>query len=250
MLAEERRTEILALVEKRRTITVPELSELLGISESTIRRDLTQLDRMKRLNKVHGGATALDAQYVLSDQTLSEKKLLHREQKMQIGAYAASLIRKDDFVFIDAGTSTDCLVDAIEETGARYVTNSIAHAHKLLQKGCRVIVPGGELKPTTEALVGAEAIELLLRYHFTIGFWGANGVSPETGFTTPESAEAAIKRVSMAQTKKKYILCDSSKFSLISPISFAAFDEAVILTDEIRDAKYKKYKNIKEVAKR
>ena len=108
---------------------------------------------------------------------------------------------------------------------------------------------GGEVKGTTEAVVGAEAAEYLRKLHFTIGFWGTNGVSAEQGFTTPDQNEAMIKRISMGQTTKRYILCDRSKFSVVSPITFAAFDTATIITGKLTDSKYKKYENIVEVTK-
>lgn len=247
MLAEERWGVILSILDKQKTVTVPELTELLHTSESTIRRDLVQLDRMKKLNKVHGGATCIDIQYVMTDQTVTEKALLMNREKQLIGGYAASLIRPGDFVYIDAGTTTDRLVDAVSVSDAVYMTNSIAHARKLANKGMRVMMPGGEIKNSTEALVGADTVEAICRFHFTIGFFGANGVSEKTGFTTPETGEAMVKQRALEHTKAPYVLADSSKFVKVSPVTFAPFDAAQIITDRIRDKKYQKYKHITEV---
>ena len=249
MLAEERWSTILDLVEKQKSVTVPELTALLDTSESTVRRDLTQLDRLTKLVKVHGGATCLDTQFVNSDQAVSEKYLINASEKEEIAEYAARLIGPDDFVYIDAGTTTEKLVDCITETGAVYVTNSLAHARKLLQKGCKVIIPGGELKSVTEAMVGAETVEALRKYYFTIGFWGTNGVGDKTGFTTPELNEAMVKQKSMEHTERCYVLCDSSKFSQVSPIRFAEFESAMIITDHVDDKRYSRYSNIVEVDK-
>lgn len=250
MLAEERWAAIIELVEQQKTATVQELAEKLKTSESTIRRDLTYLDQKKRLIKVHGGATCLDTQYVMTDQTMTEKYQLNSDEKEAIAEYAAGLIRPEDFVYIDAGTTTERLTDCIKETHAVYMTNSLSQARKLLIKGCRVILPGGELKPSTDAMVGPDTIEALQKYHFTIGFWGTNGVSAKDGFTTPEINEATVKRVSMRQTKNRYVLCDRSKFSRISTVTFAAFEDAVIITDQISDYSYKKYNNIVEVLRK
>ncbi len=248
MLAEERWAAILDLVEQQKSVSVQMLAGRLHTSESTIRRDLTQLDRMKRLIKVHGGATCLDTQYVLTDQSMTEKYELNSAEKQAIADYAAGLITPGDFVYIDAGTTTERLVDSIRESRAVYVTNSLSHARKLLTKGCRVILPGGELKPATDAMVGPDTVEALKKYHFTLGFWGTNGVSEKDGFTTPELNEAMVKRISMRQTKKRYVLCDASKFSRISPVTFADFESATIITDRIVDMRYRKFKNIVEVA--
>lgn len=249
MLAEERWQAILDLLEREKSVTVTELTERLHTSESTIRRDLTQLAGMRKLNKVHGGATLITTRYVLLDQTMKEKQSLHAPEKQRIGAYAAALIRDDDFVYIDAGSTTARLVEAVESSAAVFVTNSIAHARRLLAKGCRVLLPGGTLKATTEVLVGAETVEALRRYHFTIGFWGANGVSDRNGFTTPETEEAMVKQVSMEQTERKYVIADGSKFSQVSPVTFAPFRSAQIITNRLTDPAYARYRNITEVEK-
>lgn len=249
MLVEERRREILSLVEERKTVTVEELTRILNASESTVRRDLSQLARMGRINKVHGGATILDRRYIMSDQSMSEKSAIHSREKQEIARYAAKLIEPDDFIYIDAGSTTDRLIDCIEEDRATYMTNSIAHARKLAAKGCRVLLPEGEMKFISEALVGPQTVLSLRRYHFTKGFFGTNGVTDETGFTTPEVDEAMIKHSAMEQSHTRYVLCDSSKFSLISPVTFAEFESAKIITDRITDPDYKKYQNITEVSR-
>ncbi|MDO4614247.1 MAG: DeoR/GlpR family DNA-binding transcription regulator [Lachnospiraceae bacterium] len=247
MLAEERWREILTLVEERRSVTVPELMAYTGGSESTIRRDLMQLAKLGRLNKVHGGATAIDSHFVMSDQATMEKTLLHRREKQAIAAYAVTLIRPDDFVYLDAGSSTEMLAEQITETAATYVTNSLVQAGILSTKGCRVHMLGGTVKGISDAVVGSEAVLSLQKYYFTIGFFGTNGVTDTCGFTTPEMDEAAVKSCAMEHTKKKYMLCDSSKFSMISPVRFAGFEDAVIITDSLPDEKYRHYHHIVEV---
>ncbi len=166
MLAEERFSEILKLVNEHKTITVQELTELLDMSESTIRRDLTTLHKKGKLIKVHGGATAVNMAQYTRDESVAVRQDLNIDEKVQIGKYASSLIEKDDFVYIDAGTTTDFLIDFLTEQDAVYVTNGIMHAKKLTQKGCIVYLIGGELKEATLALVGEEAMKTLGRYHF------------------------------------------------------------------------------------
>ena len=146
MLAEERFSEILKLVNEHKTITVQELTELLDMSESTIRRDLTTLHKKGKLIKVHGGATAVNMAQYTRDESVAVRQDLNIDEKVQIGKYASSLIEKDDFVYIDAGTTTDFLIDFLTEQDAVYVTNGIMHAKKLTQKGCIVYLIGGELR--------------------------------------------------------------------------------------------------------
>ncbi|MDM8246926.1 DeoR/GlpR family DNA-binding transcription regulator [Collinsella tanakaei] len=243
MLAEDRLEKIVALVNEHGSITATDLMQLLDASESTIRRDLTRLAQMGRIVKVHGGATAVTRTVVSSDQTVYEKYSVHLEEKTAIARFAATLIGPDDFVYIDAGSTTERLVDFITETRATYFTNSISVAHALLSRGCRVLVPAGELKPVTEALVGEQTVDTLRRYHFTIGFFGTNGATPDEGFTTPETGEALVKATALTQTLRPYVLCDSSKFSMVSPVTFADFDDATVVTD-VLPADLEEYANI------
>ena len=247
MLAEERYNEILRLVNEKKTVTVQELTEVLDTSESTIRRDLTTLHKKGSLIKVHGGATALSVEGLTRDASLTVRRDMNIEEKVAIAKYAAALIEKDDFVYLDAGSSVDLMIDYIVEQEAIYVTNAIGHAQKLLQKGCRVFLLGGELKEVTEAIVGAQAIDSLKRYNFTKGFFGANGVHRERGLTTPDITEALVKEKAMEQCANRYVLADSTKINQISSVTFAGFEEGMILTTRLRDASYKACKNILEV---
>lgn len=249
MIAGERHARIMSMVNERGAVTVLDLMEALDASESTIRRDLVKLDRSGLLSKVHGGATRIRDDYVMHDQSFVGRQSLNMSQKQAIAAYAATLIEPDDFVFIDGGTTTECLVEAIAETHATYLTNSLPHAQRLLAKGCRTLLPGGMIKPVTEVLVGAETVNAIRRYHFTIGFWGTNGAGLETGFTTPEFTEAAVKQISLEHTVRPYILADSSKFSKISLITFADFDDATVVTDRLPagEGAYRSVGNVVEV---
>ena len=149
---------------------------------------------------------------------------------------------------MDAGTTTELMIDYITAQNVIFVTNSFAHAKHLSQKGYTTHILGGEFKPVTEAIVGEEAIISLDKYNFTKGFWGANGVTKVNGFTTPDVKEAMVKKKSMQKTKERYVLCDSSKFGEICSISFAEFKSARIITTKIENNEYRGMKNITEVS--
>lgn len=248
MLAEERLSRIVDIVRKNGNATVPELSAALDASESTIRRDLEKLDAANRLVKVHGGATAAEGAHLMRDLELSERYAMHAEEKRSIVAYAASLISPDDFVYVDAGTTVEGLIDCLTETRATFATDSVSHAMKLAAKGCHTIVLGGELKSATEALVGPDALDAIERYHFTLGFWGTNGATPEHGFTTPDRREAKVKQLSMEHTQRRFVLADASKLGATSLVTFAPFGSATVITDRVPDA-YKHLDNIVEVGR-
>lgn len=115
MLAEERLSRIMKLLSQQRTATVQELCEALDASESTIRRDLNELDRMGKVNKVHGGATLPDSQFLADEPTMAAKEALAVVQKKCIAKAAAALITAEDFVFLDAGSTTLALAPRLRQ---------------------------------------------------------------------------------------------------------------------------------------
>lgn len=149
MLAEERFSLILDLLARQRTATVQELCEALSASESTIRRDLNELGKQGKLNKVHGGATLPDSPFRTDEPTMAAKEELAVSQKQSIAQAAAELDPAGRFHLSGcrlqhAGSGTALSGPALN---ASYVTNGVAHARLLAQKGCRVFLPGGLLRP-------------------------------------------------------------------------------------------------------
>ena len=153
---------------------------------------------------------------------------------------------EDDFVYLDAGTTTGYILDYLPARSATFVTNAVSHAKRLAAAGNRVILIGGELKGTTEAVIGSQAILMIQSYHFTKGFFGTNGITRREGFTTPDTSEAIVKSTAMKQCKDVYILTDKSKFGEVSSVTFGGFTDAKILTEEIPE-EYEDSKNILKV---
>ena len=239
MLSEERRNEIVSYLEKHNTATVQELVDALDSSAATIRRDLSVLHDQHRIVKVFGGATSLTFKEInAAEPSVAEKATLNIEEKMQIAEYAASLIQDDDFVYIDSGTTTLYLVDYITNTKASFVTNGIAHAKRLIERGLPTIIVGGQVKPVTEAVIGAQCAEELSKFHFTKAFMGTNGISLKAGFSTPDPAEALVKKIAVEHSHDTYVLADHSKFDAISPVTFAKLRDCVIITASSADKKY------------
>lgn len=247
MLIEKRFREILEIVNREKSVTVQELMNVLNASESTIRRDLNTLDKEGRLLKVHGGAVAVEGVFNGADSEMRIRQEINTEDKSVIAAYAASLIEDNDFIYLDAGTTTEKITECIKAKNVVFVTNSLVNAKKLAQNGYKSYILGGEFKARTEAVIGSEAIESLSKYNFTKGFFGANGITRKEGLSTPDAKEAAVKKKAMERCAEKYILADRSKFSKISPITFAGFDEAIIITVGPADKAFKDCTNILEV---
>ena len=248
MLSEERHKLILEKLEKESVVYLNDLVKYLNTSESTIRRDLTALDKAGLLNKVHGGATSLNSVNInTTDDIVENRQTLNIDEKFKIAEYAASLIEDNDFVDIDAGTTTELMINFINNTKAIFVTNGIVHARKLIKKKCTTYILGGELKLATEAIVGAETVNSLRKYNFTKGFFGANGVDVQRGFTTPDVKEAMVKEEALQRSRKRFVLCDKSKFGEISSITFANIEEAKIIKTNLENNKYRHETEILEV---
>ena len=249
MLTEERFGAILQELKLHGAVTVTELAEKLGISESTVRRDLQSLDARGLLKKVHGGATAADtAGFQSVEADVSTKSALNVTEKERIARYAASLLSDDDFVYLDTGTTTEKMIDYIDSAlRASFVTNGIVHAKKLIQKGLRAYIIGGQVKLSTEAVIGAVAVNNLKQYNFTKAFMGANGITVSQGFTTPDTEEGLLKAEAVNRSYMTFVLADSSKFNKVFSVTFAPIEKACILTDRLPDGDYQEHTVVREV---
>lgn len=247
MLQDERHEQILKQLKAKHAVKVTSLAKELGISESTIRRDITELDQMGKLRRVFGGAVAISGDMASGETDVAERSQINVEEKNRIAKYAATMINENDFVFIDAGTTTEKMIDYLEKKNVTYVTNGIVHARKLLHRGFSAYMIGGLLRPSTEAAIGASAIESIKKYNFSKCFMGANGVDLERGFTTPDIGEAAVKAQAMKQSYVSFVLADRAKFGLISSVTFAELDDACIITDKADNPQYRQHTVVKEV---
>lgn len=248
MLAETRHQLILDALRRERTMTVQALADLLHTSISTIRRDLIVLDEKGLLNKVHGGASMTESHLSAVELDMQTKEGLKLAEKQRIGRAAARMIHADDFVFIDAGSTTLQLVLAIEGEAckATYVTNGLAHTRELMLKGCSVYLPGGHVRRHTEAIIGATALSGLRQYTFTKAFLGANGVSLDRGFTTPGIDERELKAEIVRLSGEGWFLADDSKFDKVFPGVICPLQSAGILTNCLPNESYRNRTMIKE----
>ncbi|WP_026503917.1 DeoR/GlpR family DNA-binding transcription regulator [Butyrivibrio sp. NC3005] len=237
MLTQERRDIITNIINERKAVTVAELVDELDTSAATIRRDLTELARMHKIQKVFGGATSI-SDITTHEDAVNEKLQKNVQAKDKISRYAASLIQDGDFVYIDSGTTTLKLIDYIENRNARYITNGIVHAKKLIERHLPTMIIGGRVKESTEAIVGPDCVEYIRRYHFTKAFMGTNGISTSAGFTTPDVDEAMVKSEAIRHTYMTYILADSSKFDKVSSVTFAELPSCCIITNKEPEKKF------------
>ena len=247
MLAEERFAAILGILKRNGAASVAQLCVQTGASEATVRRDLAILARQGRLCKVRGGAVALDARFEAAEPDMAAKAQLFTREKERIARYAAAQVQDEDFVFLDAGTTILRMVEYLGASRATFVTSGIGCARRLVEKGLRAYVLGGLLKPGTEAVMGAQALQALAGYNFSKAFLGMNGVAVRQGFTTPDREEACIKAKAAEQAYLAYVLVDASKFGKVAAATVCPLEKAHIITDWLPDEGYRRYTVVKEV---
>jgi DeoR family transcriptional regulator, fructose operon transcriptional repressor len=231
LLTPERHQVILQLLKERDIVKIQELVELTNTSESTIRRDLSQLEEGKFLKRIHGGASRLQGKLIEPSMVEKSSKNLH--EKQLIAQYAANLVEEGDCVYLDAGSTVREIIDYLPNKNIVVVTNGFMHVSPLLDKGITTYLIGGFVKQKTNAIIGRAAIASLELYRFDKCFIGVNGIHPDFGFTTPDQEEAAVKQKAISLSREAYVLADESKFSEIAFAKIAEMKEAVIITNEL-----------------
>lgn len=244
MLAEERYRRILGVLDERKTVMVTELCTMLGTSESTVRRDLGVLSRTGKLIKVHGGATANENTFRTFELVADVRKAMHLDEKRRIAQFAATLIAPGDNVYLDGGSTVETMVDYLQGSDARYVTNAIGIAQRMSAMGHSIILLGGQFRQMSETLSGPETQHQLRKFNFTKGFFGAAGVSRHAGCTSLSIGEALVKKQAIGQTSKAYVLADATKFGVVCAITFADFDSVSIITSSFVSDRYMDCANI------
>lgn len=233
MLTPERHERILQTLSRSGTVKLKELVDVTGTSESTIRRDLIELENAMLLKRVHGGAEAINRKRL--EPTMVEKSTKNADEKHRIGAYAATLVEAGDCIYVDAGSTTLAFIEALEAEDVIVVTNGIAHLQLAIQKGFETYIVGGRAKSATGAVIGRTALMSLEQYRLDKCFIGTNGIHPDAGLTTPDQEEAMIKEVAMKRSAKSYVLADQSKFAEVYFSHIASLNQATIITDKLRE---------------
>lgn len=232
MFGEERRIKIAEMLNKDKSMTVSELSELLGVSESTIRRDLRVLEVNGYIQRTHGGAIL--STHTHYEPTYVEKEDYELPSKMKIGKMAVSMIDEGDSIILDAGTTTHMIAKSLPDIHLTVVTNSPVIAIELSEReNIELIVTGGIERLSTKALVGPIAELAIKQFKVDKAFIGANAISFENGLMTPDIIEANTKKAMIEVSSESYVVVDHTKFGKKSFVKFADLkDVSAILTDD------------------
>lgn len=238
LIPAQRRVRIQEHLAANRIVSASELSESLGVSEATIRRDLEEMERAGILERTHGGAIL--SQRMKVEPEYAVKALAHPEEKRSIGALAASLIEEGDIVFTNSGTTCAEIIRHIPGgMQVTVMTSNLGAALEVRERGVELILLGGIVYPRSNSVGGRFAIEALRQVYANKTFVGVDGISPKHGFTVPSGSEAEIIRLMIERTQGLVIVvADHSKWGVVSNYEVARLDQVhTVVTDEGFDAR-------------
>jgi DeoR/GlpR family transcriptional regulator of sugar metabolism len=233
-LPAQRQERILSEVSRNGGARVSELTELLGVSDMTVRRDLDALARRGLVKKVHGGAT-LPRTGSTDEPGFQAKSRRERPAKDAIARRAAELVTPGSAVAVTAGTTTHALAQHLRRVPElTVVTNSlpVAEVFDVGGRPDQTVVLSGGVRTPSDALVGPVAVRAIRSLHVDWAFMGVHGIDPEAGFTSPNLLEAETNRAVLAAARRLVVLADHTKWGVVGLSTIASLDEAsVLITD-------------------
>ncbi|MGJ6960728.1 DeoR/GlpR family DNA-binding transcription regulator [Streptosporangium sp. G11] len=234
MLSEKRRSKLLHHVRDNGSVSVDDLAELLGVSVSTVRRDLDEMDERGLLRRVHGGAIAVGGAES-AETSITERAVHNLEEKHRIAEEAVGLIEPGSTILLTGGSTTAQMVPYLASVpDITVVTNSIAIAHGIgtTTEDVQVLVLGGLLRNVELSLLGHLTTQALADIHIDRAFFSAYGLDPDYGMLGAHLAEAETDRNMIAAARHLVVLADHSKFDQRSAVRIAPVSRiGTVVTD-------------------
>lgn len=241
MLKNEREKQILDILNEKGYMSVNELSKILFASESSIRRDLTALEKKGYLKRSYGGAELIRAgSNVLPFNTRAYTSV---EEKRIIAKKAAAMVKDGDVIFLDqSSTSYFLAMELSDKTGITVVTNSLTILNCLSFTDIKVISSGGILsRDNRSCFVGEGAAKTFSEIYADIMFFSSKSLSLDGVISDCTQEEVAVRNVMMRNAEKKVFLCNSAKFGTRSPYIQCSLSDIDCLVSEAENTELKKY---------
>jgi|YNPNPStandDraft_1061719.scaffolds.fasta_scaffold11605_2 DeoR/GlpR family transcriptional regulator of sugar metabolism len=214
----ERHAYILEVLQRRKTVRVSTLSQALGVSEITIRRDLEKLEEQGFLERTHGGAIL--TQRMHQEPLFVQKERLEIEAKRAIGKAAAQLVQPGETIFINSGSTTRQIFPHLSHLRRlRVITSNAAAIAELGNhaESIELILVGGTYRWQSNSFVGPIALATIAQINASKTFLGVDGISIQHGLTTPIQEEAEVARAMIAQTRGSIIVvADHTKIGVVA----------------------------------
>lgn len=238
MLKEERQKIILDKLEENNIIQVSQMTELLNVTEMTIRRDLKELEEKELLIRIHGGASKIEKTQP-KEFSNEEKLLKNKELKMEIAEKIGQILMPEQNIYLGAGTTMEYVSEFIGDKKLNIFTNSLYLFNKLVfLDNVNIKLIGGEFRKVTGAFVGALSLDLVSKMRFNQAFIGVNGVNKGKAYTySPE--EGILQKMILDNSFDKYLVADSTKIGFEDLYHFYNIEDAKFITDSKVTSKQK-----------
>lgn len=239
----KRVNSLLHQLKQKSALSIREIAKTLKVSEMTVRRDVQLLEEGGLVRVIHGGVIYVPGKLSSDRPKPASGHLYHLpteetkmvDEKKRIGKKAAELLKPNDIVIIDSGSTTDYLVKAIPDdfplTVICWATNILYEVQR--KRNCQIIFAGGYYHENTMMFESPEGVELVRKNRANKVFFAAGGVHPKLGVTNTNQYAVGMKQASLEASLERILLVDSSKFGDIRPAYYAELDDFnKIITDE------------------
>lgn len=227
LFLEERRRAIIERLEHEGRVTVKELSDMMQVSEVTIRQDLRALEEQGLIERTYGGAVYKGGPMNLRELSFNVRLSKMHKEKQALAAFAARMVQDGYSIALDSSTTVYALIGYLKKLNKlTIVTNGLMAAHSFLEndeRKIRVMIAGGRLRNDSISTVGHP--EDLPDINLNIGFFSCHGVTPDIGATEVDGDEVLMKHALMSRCLQKVFLIDSSKWGRVAPYTIASTDE-------------------------
>ena len=229
MLKEERQEYILKEIKKDGIIRISDISQILNVTEMTIRRDLKEIEKNNSIKRVHGGAKYID-RITKVEINHNRKVNINYDLKYKISEKVADLIEEDDIIFIGPGSTLELLSEHLKKKKCKIVTNSLFLYNKIYNvSSLDSVLVGGSIRSNTGSFVGDFTNSIIKNLHFKKAFIGVNGINNSEVYTHNEQ-EGYIQQNILDNSDKKYIVADHTKFATEDFFSF--YNLTALITDD------------------
>ncbi|MGM9952931.1 MAG: DeoR/GlpR family DNA-binding transcription regulator [Intestinibaculum porci] len=234
MIPYERQQKIISIIQDRDLVKIEDLQEYFpDISLSTLRRDLKQLEKNRKIEFLSGGAVKKIS--TVGEIPIEKRTTLNMEKKEKIAEIAARYIDEGDTIYLDSGSSCTALFEKIMHKHITIYTSNTAIFSLIKDISAEIIILGGRFNPVNSSITGAFTESELRNLYFKKSFLGVNGVDEKHGVTSPTIEEATKKRMVKEHSDQVYLLCDSTKFHNLSNVKAFDLDDVIIISDQEDD---------------
>jgi DeoR family transcriptional regulator, glycerol-3-phosphate regulon repressor len=232
VLAEERQSLILNMVNQRGSLSITEIQRKLRVSRETVRRDLMLLADRQALRKTHGGALSLER----SEPDMAVREITNAEGKRDLGRLAAALVPDGASVILASGSTVQNVADALQaHQGLTVFTNSVFNCMKLMGRNKnRVVLLGGEIQAINGAALGRDATTMLSHYFADFVFVGAGAISPTGWMMDYTREESELHSLMLQSARTAVVVADHTKFNKYAPVRIENFEKAAYLVTDRR----------------